>query len=166
MGSQFGTLSFFFFSLSVRGCTLHGRTWAGAVCPRGVAVPTRGCGGHGKNFPPLQIENDLSPRPSYILIYQNKLKFLSISHTYKKLKLNKMKQIKVLNSLSETLVLLLEDLTNLLNDIDSGDLVREIESNVVSPIENAQAQLDIILDDIEDGVYDDYSEEEEFEEWE
>ena len=77
-----------------------------------------------------------------------------------------MKQIKVLNSLSETLVLLLEDLTNLLNDIDSGDLVREIESNVVSPIENAQAQLDIILDDIEDGVYDDYSEEEEFEEWE
>jgi hypothetical protein len=77
-----------------------------------------------------------------------------------------MKQIKVLNSLSETLVLLLEDLTNLLNDIDNGDLVREIESNVVSPIENAQAQLDIILDDIEDGVYDDYSEEEEFEEWE
>jgi hypothetical protein len=76
-----------------------------------------------------------------------------------------MKQIKVLNSLSETLVLLLEDLTNLLNDIDNGDLVREIENNVVSPIENAQAKLDIILDDIEDGVYDDYSEEEEFEEW-
>jgi hypothetical protein len=77
-----------------------------------------------------------------------------------------MKQIKVLNSLSETLVLLLEDLTNLLNDIDNGDLVREIENTVVSPIENAQAQLDIILDDIEDGVYDNYSEEEEFEEWE
>jgi hypothetical protein len=76
-----------------------------------------------------------------------------------------MKQIKVLNSLSETLVLLLEDLTNLLNDIDNGDLVREIENNVVSPIENAQAKLDIILDDIEDGVYDDYSGEEEFEEW-
>jgi hypothetical protein len=76
-----------------------------------------------------------------------------------------MKQIKVLNSLSETLVLLLEDLTNLLNDIDNGDLVREIENTVVSPIENAQAQLDIILDDIEDGVYDNYSEEEEFEEW-
>jgi hypothetical protein len=77
-----------------------------------------------------------------------------------------MKQIKILNSLSETLVLLLEDLTNLLNDIDNGDLVREIENTVVSPIENAQAQLDIILDDIEDGVYDSYSEEEEFEEWE
>jgi hypothetical protein len=76
------------------------------------------------------------------------------------------KQIKILNSLSETLVLLLEDLTNLLNDIDNGDLVREIENTVVSPIENAQAQLDIILDDIEDGVYDNYSEEEEFEEWE
>jgi hypothetical protein len=77
-----------------------------------------------------------------------------------------MKQIKILNSLSETLVFLLEDLTNLLNDIDNGDLVREIENTVVSPIENAQAQLDIILDDIEDGVYDNYSEEEEFEEWE
>jgi hypothetical protein len=77
-----------------------------------------------------------------------------------------MKQIKILNSLSETLVLLLEDLTNLLNDIDNGDLVREIENTVVSPMENAQAQLDIILDDIDDGVYDNYSEEEEFEEWE
>jgi hypothetical protein len=67
--------------------------------------------------------------------------------------------------MSETLVLLLEDLTNLLNDIDNGDLVREIENNVVSPMEDAQAQLDIILDDIDDGVYDEHSEEE-FEEWE
>jgi hypothetical protein len=76
-----------------------------------------------------------------------------------------MKQIKTLTSMSETLVLLLEDLTNLLNDIDNGDLVREIENNVVSPMEDAQAQLDIILDDIDDGVYDEHSEEE-FEEWE
>jgi hypothetical protein len=76
-----------------------------------------------------------------------------------------MKQIKILNSLSETLVLLLEDLTNLLNDIDNGDLVREIENTVVSPMENAQAQLDIILDDIDDGVYDEIPQEEDFEEW-
>ena len=68
--------------------------------------------------------------------------------------------------MSETLVLLLEDLTNLLNDIDNGDLIREIENNVVSPMEDAQVQLDIILDDIDDGVYDEHSEEEEFEEWE
>jgi len=77
-----------------------------------------------------------------------------------------MKQIKTLTSMSETLVLLLEELTNLLNDIDNGDLVREIENNVVSPMENAQAQLDIILDDIDEGVYDEYSGEEDFEEWE
>lgn len=77
-----------------------------------------------------------------------------------------MKQIKTLTAMSETLVLLLEDLTNLLNDIDNGDLVREIENNVVSPMEDAQAQLDIILDDIDDGMYDEYSEGEEFEEWE
>jgi hypothetical protein len=77
-----------------------------------------------------------------------------------------MKQIKTLTSMSETLVLLLEDLTNLLNDIDNGDLIREIENNVVSPMEDAQVQLDIILDDIDDGVYDEHSEEEEFEEWE
>jgi hypothetical protein len=32
-------------------------------------------------------------------------------------------------------------------------------------MEGAQTQLDIILDDIDDGVYDDYSTEEEFEEW-
>jgi hypothetical protein len=76
-----------------------------------------------------------------------------------------MKQIKLLNSMSETLVLLLEDLTNLLNDIDNGDLIREIENTVVSPMENAQAQLDIILDDIDDGVYDEIPQEEDFEEW-
>jgi hypothetical protein len=77
-----------------------------------------------------------------------------------------MKQIKTLTSMSETLVLLLEDLTNLLNDIDNSDLVREIENNVVSPMEDAQAQLDIILDDIDEGIYDEYSGEEDFEEWE
>lgn len=77
-----------------------------------------------------------------------------------------MKQIKTLTAMSETLVLLLEDLTNLLNDIDNGDLVREIENNVVSPMEDAQAQLDIILDDIDEGVYDEYTPEEDFEEWE
>lgn len=77
-----------------------------------------------------------------------------------------MKQIKTLTAMSETLVLLLEDLTNLLNDIDNCDLVMEIENNVVSPMEDAQVQLDIILDDIDDGVYDEHSEEEEFEEWE
>jgi hypothetical protein len=77
-----------------------------------------------------------------------------------------MKQIKTLTSMSETLVLLLEDLTNLLNDIDNGDLVREIENNVVSPMEDAQVQLDIILDDIDDGVYDENPGEDDFEEWE
>jgi hypothetical protein len=77
-----------------------------------------------------------------------------------------MKQIKTLTAMSETLVLLLEDLTNLLNDIDNGDLVREIENNVVSPMEDAQTQLDIILDDIDEGVYDEYTREDEFEEWE
>ena len=61
-----------------------------------------------------------------------------------------MKQIKTLTSMSETLVLLLEDLTNLLNDIDNGDLVREIENNVVSPMEDAQAQFEKMIDAIED----------------
>jgi hypothetical protein len=77
-----------------------------------------------------------------------------------------MKQIKTLTTMSETIVLLLEDLTNLLNDIDNGDLVREIENNVVSPMEDVQTQLDIILDNIDEGVYDEYPGEEEFEEWE
>jgi hypothetical protein len=77
-----------------------------------------------------------------------------------------MKQIKTLTAMSETLVLLLEDLTNLLNDIDNCDLVMEIENNVVSPMENAQAQLDIILDDIDEGVYDEHPGEDDFEEWE
>lgn len=76
-----------------------------------------------------------------------------------------MKQTKILNSMNETLVLLLEDLTNLLNDIDNDDLTKEIENNVLSPMESAQVQLDIILDDIDEGVYDEYSVEEDFEEW-
>jgi len=67
--------------------------------------------------------------------------------------------------MSDTLALLLEDLTNLLNDIDNDELVKEIENSVLSPMEGAQTQLDIILDDIDDGIYDDYSTEEEFEEW-
>jgi len=67
--------------------------------------------------------------------------------------------------MSDTLALLLEDLTNLLNDIDNDELTKEIENSVLSPMEGAQTQLDIILDDIDDGVYDDYSTEEEFEEW-
>ena len=91
--------------------------------------------------------------------------FPPLQYTYRKLKLNKMKQIKTLTAMSETLVLLLEDLTNLLNDIDNGNLVREIENTVVSPMEDAQAQLDIILDDIDEGVYDETPQEEDFEEW-
>jgi hypothetical protein len=77
----------------------------------------------------------------------------------------KMKQTKILTAMSDTLALLLEDLTNLLNDIDNDELVKEIENSVLSPMEGAQTQLDIILDDIDDGIYDDYSTEEEFEEW-
>jgi hypothetical protein len=76
-----------------------------------------------------------------------------------------MKQTKILTAMSDTLALLLEDLTNLLNDIDNDELTKEIENSVLSPMEGAQTQLDIILDDIDDGVYDDYSTEEEFEEW-
>jgi hypothetical protein len=77
-----------------------------------------------------------------------------------------MKQIKTLTAMSKTLVLLLEDLTNLLNNINNGNLVREIESTIVSPLEDTQTQLDIILDNIDEGIYDDYSGEEDFEEWE
>jgi hypothetical protein len=120
----------------------------------------------GKISAPLRSKTIFHPGP-HIYSYTKTNVGLPLFHILiEKLNLNKMKQIKTLTAMSETLVLLLEDLTNLLNDIDNCDLVMEIENNVVSPMENAQAQLDIILDDIDDGVYDENPGEDDFEEWE
>ena len=80
------------------------------------------------------------------------------------LKTNKMKQMKVLLMASKTLSLMMEDLTTLLDSMDNNDLVMDLEDNVISHLENAQTQLDMIIDDIDDGAYE-KAPDEDFEEW-
>lgn len=75
-----------------------------------------------------------------------------------------MKQMKVLLMASKTLSLLMEDLATLLESMDNNDLVIDLEDNVISSLENAQVQLDMIVDDIDDGAYE-KEPDEDFEEW-
>jgi hypothetical protein len=75
-----------------------------------------------------------------------------------------MKQMKVLLMASKTLSLMMEDLTTLLNSMDNNDLIMDLEDNVISHLENAQTQLDMIVDDIDDGAYE-KEPDEDFEEW-
>jgi hypothetical protein len=75
-----------------------------------------------------------------------------------------MKQMKVLLMASKTLSLMMEDLTTLLEGMDNNDLIMDLEDNVISHLENAQIQLDILVDDIDDGAYE-KEPDEDFEEW-
>lgn len=72
--------------------------------------------------------------------------------------------MKVLLMASKTLSLMMEDLTTLLNSMDNNDLIMDLEDNVISHLENAQTQLDMIVDDIDDGAYEN-APDEDFEEW-
>ena len=72
--------------------------------------------------------------------------------------------MKVLLGANKTLSLLMEDLTTLLESMDNDDLIRDLEDNVISHLEDAQAQLDILVDDIDDGAYE-REPDEDFEEW-
>jgi hypothetical protein len=75
-----------------------------------------------------------------------------------------MKQMKVLLMASKTLSLMMEDLATLLDGMDNNDLIMDLEDNVISHLENAQTQLDMIVDDIDDGAYEE-APDEDFEEW-
>jgi hypothetical protein len=76
-----------------------------------------------------------------------------------------MNTFKSLQKLSAQLADLMEQLDNTLNDIDNTELYSEVDNNVKLPIENALTHLDIALDDISDGMYEDAPETEDFEEW-
>ena len=75
-----------------------------------------------------------------------------------------MKQMKVLLMANKTLSLMMEDLATLLEGMDNLDLVTDLEDNVLSSLEDAQAQLDMIIDDIDEGAYES-TPDEDFEEW-
>ena len=72
--------------------------------------------------------------------------------------------MKVLLMANKTLSLMMEDLATLLEGMDNLDLVTDLEDNVLSSLEDAQAQLDMIIDDIDEGAYES-TPDEDFEEW-
>jgi tRNA U34 5-carboxymethylaminomethyl modifying GTPase MnmE/TrmE len=73
---------------------------------------------------------------------------------------------KQLNGISSRLTELIEDLERILDYTDNTELYNEIDNNVKSQLENVQSHLDIAIDDIEDGMYENPpADEEEIEEW-
>jgi hypothetical protein len=73
---------------------------------------------------------------------------------------------KQLNGLSARLNELIEDLDRILDYTDNNELYNEIDNNVKSQLENAQTHLEIAIDDINDGMYENPpADEEEIEEW-
>ena len=73
---------------------------------------------------------------------------------------------KQLSGLSARLNELTEDLDRILDYIDNNELYNEIDNNVKSQLENAVTHLDIAVDDLNDGMYEDTPvDEEDLEEW-
>jgi BMFP domain-containing protein YqiC len=60
---------------------------------------------------------------------------------------------KQLGGISARLNELLEDLDRIMDYIDNDELYNEIDNNVKSQTENALTHLDIAIDDINDGMY-------------
>ena len=73
---------------------------------------------------------------------------------------------KQLSGLSARLNELTEDLDRIMDYIDNNELYNEIDNNVKSQLENAVTHLDIAVDDISDGMYENPPvDEEDLEEW-
>ncbi len=76
-----------------------------------------------------------------------------------------MNVLKHLTKLSAQLTELLEDMERDMDYIQNDELYNEIDNNVKSQLENALTHLDIAIDDVSDGMYEDFEESEDFEEW-
>lgn len=73
---------------------------------------------------------------------------------------------KQLSGISTRMNELLEDIDRIMDYIDNNELYNEIDNNVKSQLENAQTHLDIAIDDISDGMYENSPvDEEDLEEW-
>lgn len=64
-----------------------------------------------------------------------------------------MNTTKQLAKLSSQLTDLIEDMERVMDYIDNDELYNEIDNNIKSQLENAQTHLDIAIDDINDGMY-------------
>ena len=60
---------------------------------------------------------------------------------------------KQLGGISTRMKELLEDLDRIMDYVDNDELYNEIDNNVKSQTENALTHLDIAIDDINDGMY-------------
>jgi len=76
-----------------------------------------------------------------------------------------MNALRKLNKLSASLSAMLEDLDILLDNIDNDELYNELDNNVRSSMESTLVQLDLTIDDVSDGLYENEPLEEEGEEW-
>jgi BMFP domain-containing protein YqiC len=72
---------------------------------------------------------------------------------------------KQLSGISARLNELLEDIERITDYIDNTELYNEIDNNVKSQLENALTHLDIAIDDINDGMYEDAPVDEEDLDW-
>ena len=73
---------------------------------------------------------------------------------------------KQLSGINARLNELLEDIERITDYIDNTELYNEIDNNVKSQLENAQTHLEIAIDDLNDGMYEDTPvDEEDLEEW-
>ena len=72
---------------------------------------------------------------------------------------------KQLGGISARLNELLEDLDRIMDYVDNDELYNEIDNNVKSQTENALTHLDIAIDDINDGMYEDAPVDEEDLDW-
>lgn len=72
---------------------------------------------------------------------------------------------KQLSGISTRMNELLEDIDRIMDYIENNELYNEIDNNVKSQLENAQTHLDIAIDDINDGMYEDAPVDEEDLDW-
>ena len=72
---------------------------------------------------------------------------------------------KQLSGISTRMNELLEDIDRIMDYIENNELYNEIDNNVKSQTENALMHLDIAIDDINDGMYEDTPMDEEDLEW-
>jgi hypothetical protein len=68
-------------------------------------------------------------------------------------------------SISHQLTNLMEDMDQTLEYIDNAELYNEINNNIKSRLENALTHLEIAIDDINDGMYENPPMDEEDSEW-
>lgn len=88
----------------------------------------------------------------------------NLPNTYSKQKQFTM-NIQTLTLLTEELDQIIEKLSNELEYTNNPELINEIVTRLINPLENVSMYMAIISDDINDGVYEVIEEDQESEEW-